>query len=303
VVVEPLHKIAYEKKVITVYTVELARMFESKEKIARKTPQRKANALNGNTWLKYSISIWSDISKTTEEISLKHPAMFPKELPKRLIEIFLPEDREKVLDPFMGVGLTLLAAKELGKHGIGFEISEEYAKIAEERIRSQPCLFTNKDISYTIHIDNAYNIDQYLQSESIDLCITSPPYWDILSEKRTADQKSIRNYQKKDGNLGEIHDYSVFLSKLESVFEKVFTALRKGSYCIVVVMDIRKKDKYYPFHMDVIKFMQEIGFMFDDLIIWDRRKEYNNLRPLGYPFVFRVNKIHEYILIFLKPAK
>jgi len=282
---------------------EQIEMLRTREEKARKPPCKRANNLNGNTWLIYSISVWNDISKTSEEAKLKHPAMFPKELPKRLIEIFLTEDKKYVLDPFMGVGSTLLAAKELGKHGIGFEISRKYAKIAEERIKSQPNLFADKDIPQTIYIDDARNIDQYLQNESIDLVITSPPYWDILSEKRTADQKAIRNYHKKEGNLGEIHDYNVFLDELKIIFGKVFNILKKGSYCIVVVMDIRKRDKYYPFHMDVAKFMQEIGFILDDIIIWDRRKEYNNLRPLGYPFVFRVNKIHEYILIFLKPAK
>jgi len=47
--------------------------------------------------------------------------------------------------------------------------------------------------------------------------------------------------------------------------------------------------------------MQAIGFIYDDIIIWDRRHEYNNMRPLGYPAVFRVNKAHEFILIFQKP--
>jgi hypothetical protein len=36
-------------------------------------------------------------------------------------------------------------------------------------------------------------------------------------------------------------------------------------------------------------------------MIWDRQKEYNNMRPLGYPYSFIVNKVHEYILIFKKP--
>ena len=63
----------------------------------------------------------------------------------------------------------------------------------------------------------------------------------------------------------------------------------------------RKKDKFYPYHEDVAKFMQAIGFIFDDIIIWDRRHEYNQMRPLGYPAKFRINKAHEYILIFQKP--
>jgi hypothetical protein len=47
--------------------------------------------------------------------------------------------------------------------------------------------------------------------------------------------------------------------------------------------------------------MQELGFIYDDLILWDRRQEYNNLRPLGYPYKFRINKVHEFLLIFQKP--
>ena len=47
--------------------------------------------------------------------------------------------------------------------------------------------------------------------------------------------------------------------------------------------------------------MRETGFLLDDLIVWDRKREYNNPRPLGYPSVFRVNRVHEYILIFQKP--
>jgi hypothetical protein len=46
--------------------------------------------------------------------------------------------------------------------------------------------------------------------------------------------------------------------------------------------------------------LQRRGFR-RDIIIWDRRQDYNNFRPLGYPAVFRVNKAHEFILIFQKP--
>ena len=67
-------------------------------------------------------------------------------------------------------------------------------------------------------------------------------------------------------------------------------------------MDLRKKNRFYPYHIDISHLMEDIGFIFDDTIIWDRAQEYNNLRPLGYPSVFRVNKVHEFILIFQKPA-
>ncbi len=75
---------------------------------------------------------------------------------------------------------------------------------------------------------------------------------------------------------------------------------KKDGFCCVIVMDLRKKNEFFPFHTDVMDFMVEIGFYLDDIIIWDRRQEYNNLRPLGYPYVFRINKVHEFILIFKK---
>jgi len=130
--------------------------------------------------------------------------------------------------------------------------------------------------------------------------ITSPPYWNILSQKRTADSKNIRDYGDTAEDLAKIPDYGEFLRQLSEVFRQVLVTLKPGAYCIVNVMDLRKKNKFYPFHSDIAKMMEEIGFIYDDLIIWDRRHEYNNLRPLGYPSVFRINKVHEYLLIFQK---
>ena len=66
-------------------------------------------------------------------------------------------------------------------------------------------------------------------------------------------------------------------------------------------MDIRKKDQFFPFHMDLAYRLHNVRFKFDDLIIWDRRADYNNFKPLGYPSVFRVNKAHEFIVIAQKP--
>jgi DNA modification methylase len=103
-------------------------------------------------------------------------------------------------------------------------------------------------------------------------------------------------------DLGKIADYQDFLTALQGVFKVVYRALKPAKYCVVVVMDLRKKETFYPYHADVATFMQQIGFIYDDLIIWDRRHEYNNMRPLGYPSTFRINKAHEFILIFKKPG-
>ncbi|HGJ65491.1 TPA: site-specific DNA-methyltransferase [bacterium] len=260
--------------------------------------ENKANQLDGKTWLKYSISIWSDIKKSKDELQLKHPAMFPIALASRLIECFTDQDDLLIFDPFAGVGSTLIASKELGKESIGIEISKEFVDIANNRL-SQVLPFRGIAKSIIYEADSRETL-KYVEPSSVDMVITSPPYWDILLQKRTADYKEQRDYGEAEGDLGKIGDYKEFLGELGKIFEQVYITLRQKKYCCVVVMDIRKKSKFYPFHSDISLLMEKIGFILDDIIIWDRRREYNNVRPLGYPSVFRVNKVHEFIMIFQK---
>lgn len=155
---------------------------------------RRANDLDGATWLRYSVSVWNDISKTQEEYSYGHPAMFPSELPDRLIRMFTTGDyQHTILDPFMGSGSTLVAAVNNGKKGIGFEIYDEFIQLAEVRLTGG-LNFSGEEREFRIIKDDARFLDKHLSPETVDLCITSPPYWDILSQKRSADYKETRNY-------------------------------------------------------------------------------------------------------------
>jgi DNA modification methylase len=276
--------------------------FDNDDESALRDKRKRANELDGKTWTRYSISIWSDIHKSPEEIALGHPAIFPIALASRLIEIFTNRDNRVVLDPFAGVGSAIVAAQRLGKEGIGIELSPIFAEEARVRCKHKT-LFDPEEGSGTIYTANALDLLKYVAKGSVDLVVTSPPYWDILSEKRTADYKEIRDYGDERADLGKIKDYQEFLTQLKAIFAQVYKTLRNGAYCCVIVMDIRKKNRFYPFHSDIANFMQELGFIYDDVIIWDRRHEYNNMRPLGYPSVFRVNKAHEFILIFQKPLE
>lgn len=258
----------------------------------------RCNSLDGRQWLQNSISVWSDVGRTADERKLKHPAMFPGGLVERLIQSFLRPDGRIVLDPFSGSGSTVVAAERLGLQGIGLELSAEYVSMSQQRLRE-----INAQPRSTIHQAPAARLTELVASESVDLCITSPPYWNILNQKRTADYKSVRHYGNLEDDLGTIEDYSTFLSALTAVFQDVLTVLKPGAYCCVVVMDLRKKDRFFPFHSDLARELNEAGYIFDDLIIWNRQSEYNNLRPLGYPAVFRINKVHEFIVILRKPPR
>jgi DNA modification methylase len=266
----------------------------------RKAPRR-CNDLDGKRWLRNSLSLWSDIRKSPEELRLKHPAMFPSMLAERLIESFLPQGPHIVLDPFAGTGSTLVAAQKLGKRGIGFELSPEFVALALKRLAGPFDSEENIAGHAVLYHAPAGTLEKYVDPASVDLCVTSPPYWNILNQRRTADLKTVRHYGNLADDLGTIDDYGDFLSALAAVFARVLTVLKPGAHCAIVVMDLRKKDRFYPFHSDLAARLQTIGFQFDDLIVWNRQAEYNNLRPLGYPAVFRVNKVHEFILLMRKP--
>lgn len=252
---------------------------------------KRCNDLTGKEWLQNSFSIWRDVNKTKEEKALKHPASYPVALCEKLIRTFSRKG-SRVIDPFSGIGSTMLACKNVGSSGVGIDLSSDFTKIAEGRVADANDIeFINGD---------SFNEIKKLEANSFDLCITSPPYWDILNMKRSADNKESINYSDSDKDVGNIANYDEFIKVLQNLFKEVQRVLKPGGYCIINVMDLRKKSNFYPLHSDLSTAMQQIGYIYDDLIIWDRQIEYNNMRPLGYPYKFRINKVHEFILIFEK---
>jgi DNA modification methylase len=275
---------------------ELKKMNKEAVQVSRKKKER-LNELDGKTWERYSISIW-DIVKSKDEIRLHHPAMFPMELCQRLIEIYTRKG-DVILDPFMGSGSAIIVARDMERKGIGFEINPEFVNLAKRRLSQQKLVQLTTE-EPDIYCEDAINLLKYVKPSSVDLVITSPPYWNIHTRKRTADYKRPRPYSTLERDLGNISDYDTFMRELKAIFEKVHFVLKHGKRCVIIVMDIRQGSQFYPFHMSVCNMMKETGFVLEDIIIWDRRKEYSNLRPLGFPYVFIVNKVHEYILIFRK---
>lgn len=68
--------------------------------------------------------------------TVDHPAPFPEDLPHRLIRM-LTNEGDLVLDPFNGAGATTKAAYDLGRRGIGFDLSAQYVAYAKERLSAQ----------------------------------------------------------------------------------------------------------------------------------------------------------------------
>lgn len=104
----------------------------SKEAFNRKRLPNKVSTINKDEFLEFTKSVWTFPAESARKIG--HPAPFPIELPRRLIQLYSFEN-EVVLDPFCGSGTTCIAALEKGRHYIGYDISQEYVDLAEKRIQ------------------------------------------------------------------------------------------------------------------------------------------------------------------------
>ena len=116
----------------------------------KNSTKQPCNELDGKHWIQNSISVWSGFDTPLDG----SVPPFPPALAKRLIETFLPPEGQVVLDAFSSTATTLVAARELGKQGVGPVTSTR---------------FPNSD-----------------QAESVDLCVTSVPDWASLRESAAA---------------------------------------------------------------------------------------------------------------------
>ena len=81
-----------------------------------------------------TLDVWELAPESATRVG--HPAPFPVELPQRLIELYTYEG-DVVLDPFMGSGTTAVAAVRTGRHYLGYDTDEGYARSARERVAAE----------------------------------------------------------------------------------------------------------------------------------------------------------------------
>lgn len=241
-----------------------------------------------------------------------HPAKYPENLIEMFIDTFTKE-KENVFDPMTGTASTQLAALQLGRNGYGTELSDFFTKIAINRLEEytnpkQTTLdFFNdnkKDVLYRILNKDVRDISKD-DFPKIDYIITSPPYWDMLNMKGAENQAKRKekglqtNYSDDDKDFGNIQDYNEFIKELTDIYFKLTDELLKpGRAFTIIVKNIKKKGRNYPFAYDLARILQkklilipEFFWLQDDI----------NLAPYGYGNTFVSNTFHQYCLTFVKP--
>lgn len=81
-----------------------------------------------------TVDVWEIPAESATRVG--HPAPFPIELPRRLIELYTYRD-DLVLDPFLGSGTTAVAAVRTGRHYVGFDTDAGYVRLARRRLAAE----------------------------------------------------------------------------------------------------------------------------------------------------------------------
>jgi len=106
--------------------------------------QKRGSSMTNEEWNEYFAGHWN----FPGEKQSGHLAMFPEELPKRLIKMFSFVG-ETVLDPFLGSGTTSLAAMALERDSVGYEINQEMQSLIDKKLNSSARTLDDVTISFT----------------------------------------------------------------------------------------------------------------------------------------------------------
>ncbi len=302
------------------------------KKIEAKAKSRGFNGLTPKEWVSLSRSVWNDVSSPREWYHLEHGATFSEALAERVIKIYSAEG-DIILDPFVGTGTTLVAAKKLNRYSIGIELYKKFVDIAIKVCSQNLLLHTiaprkgkllrmyNEKVVYddgfvNIIWDDCRNLLEYIPKESIQLVLTSPPYASLLHKVKEDRQKThkkslfvIENkstakpYGDDPRDFGNL-DYDEYLKEVRELMKKIYRVMKPGGYNVWVVKDYRDPQRgkpFVPLHVDIANVGEDAGFVWHDLIIWDQNAQ-RKLVVLGYPSVFYVNINHSFLVVLRKPT-
>lgn len=269
------------------------------------------NCLTAKEWIKCQLGVWQF---TYEKRDVRnrdvHPATFPISLSSKIISLFTHEG-ELVLDPFVGSGTTLVSSRDLNRSAVGFDLQQEYIEVCNDRLRSETLFNKSNQIAVC---DDALNIPQYLEKETVSLIWTSPPYANLLNRKRK--NKSRRGDERKNDQYMKVEQYSQdtrdlgtmdlekYTKVMGDICEGLLPLLRPKAHCVINVPDMWWENKRMTIHVSLIEELRRRGYELRNTIIWDRTNIVNRIGIFGWPSNYiTMGTTFEYLLDFWKPPK
>jgi DNA modification methylase len=136
-----------------------------------------------------------------------------------------------------------------------------------------------------------------LEDESINLMITSPPYFNT----------KMYSKEPKENDLGNIHDLEKWFNEIKKVWGEVYRVLQPGRKAFINIMNlpVRTKSSFRSYNLTgkTIDVCEELGFIFKRDIVWQKTNSVRaHFGTYPYPGGILLNYAHEFILEFEKPA-
>jgi DNA modification methylase len=289
-------------------------------------PANQLNELTGEEWLYFtkSLLVTAYPSELGHAARKRHGANKPPRLMARLIEFFT-RTGEVVLDPFAGVGGTLLgAAIARGpRRAIGMEINPAWAAIYEdvvaalraEHAGAGPAL---ADLGSAdpggprpfdpngceLRVGDALALLPSLAAASIDFVATDPPYTvqlpltmagGRLAEAHTNRRTDYAMVSDDPADLANAGSHDAYLDAMEAVFGEVARVLRPGRYAAIIVRDAYVSGVYRFTGADLAARAGRAGLVPKGDLIWYQAG--TRLRPYGYPRAFVPNIAHQHVVV------
>lgn len=268
-------------------------------------PRNRLNDLSGREWTYALRSVLATRYPTNgaegyaHALRRAHPSPKPPQLMAELIRFFTKAGG-RVLDPFAGVGGTLLACAMEGRQGVGVELSPEYAEVYG-RVCAELGLAPQ-----TLVIGDARRLAEYpeLAGQPFDLLLTDPPYAQMMAKPKTGERKKqgrgdATPFTADPADLGNL-DYRAFLAALREVLAGGLACLKPRGYLVLFCKDIQPtREHHNMLHADIVEELLKLpDLSYRGYRIWHDMSQ--NLYPFGYPFAFVANQVHQFILVFRK---
>jgi DNA modification methylase len=289
-------------------------------------PRNTLNELSGEEWLYFTKSLWTTAypSELGHVLRKQHGANKPPRLMARLIEFFT-KSGELVLDPFAGVGGTLLgAAIARGpRRAIGIELSPRWAEVYREVVAQAQAENGGAGPTLTdlgtsdpggsrgfdpagveLRVGDALALLPSMAADSVDFVATDPPYniqlpMTMAGGKLAEDHANRRTdyamVSDDPADLANLASYPAFLDRMTDVLRELARVLRPGRYAVLIVRDAYQGGRYVFTGSDLAARADAVGLVPKGDLIWYQAG--TRLRPYGYPTGFVPNITHQHLLV------
>lgn len=263
------------------------------------------NDLTGKEWVFSTRSVVNKAYPPSLQFELRsqHGGQKPPELCAELIRTFT-KTGQRVLDPFMGVGGTLLGASLSGRQAVGVELNPRWVGIYRE-----VCLREHLTEMEAICGDSR-DVLRGLEAESFDLVLTDVPYWDMDRRRRSTGKFKRAGGEATERRSSKLHRFqedenppstgiqgqAEWLEMLSEVFALSRRALKPRGYMAVFIGDMYHSGRYHPLSLYLVEILERLGLTMKANLVWyDVSKKLN---VYGYRYEFIPSMVHQNILVF-----